>query len=1372
MTTWIAISVEGMTCQSCAKNIEEMLGNAKGVASIKVELDRKEARVCHDPTIFAAREVAKTIEEMGFDATVKGDLTHLSVIGMTCGSCVKNIKGVVGDIDGVIDIEVNLDTQDAWVIFDADYISPIEISLAIDDMGFDAEILDTESKAAVNNATNGGNVDNGNVSDIPVVPTLNQSRPPSTVHMSIDGMTCNSCVMSIEETLMKTEGVQRVSVSLDIGEATVEYNNEAVSAEMIVEMVNSMGFEAHELRLSITPPLVLERKLSHNELRRQISERSNPKMLSTTSELSNSLRQLTSKSFSVIGMTCKSCVNNIEGRIGDMPGVMKINVNLEKKRANVTLDTTIVSPEEICEAIDDMGFEAAIESTLLVISSPIPTKPVRNSAPFCAPFSKTASPDSYLDNDSHGKLSRQASNLSLRRFRSLMSGKEMTLLKVTGMTCASCVANIERAVLKHPGVFKVTVGLLSEKAEVEYDPTLTSPTEICAKIRDIGFGGEMIEHNDPGECTLVIKGMTCSSCVANIERNCVKLDGVSSAAVSLATSTGKFYFNSDKLGARDIIKHIENLGFTASLSSGNMLESMDHSPEVEKWKRRFLFCLVFFLLTFIVMILCKLNSTMDYMMAMWIPGVSFSTMLVMIFATLVQFLIGRIFVVSSYKSLKHGSANMDLLVSLGSSCAYAYSFMVITISICSGSKQSPANFFETSIMVFTFVCLGRWLEHIAKGKTGEALAKLMCLQPTEATLLSFDGEGAIMDEEKLNVDLIRRGDILRIVAGEQVPVDGEVVYGSSSVNEAMITGEAVPITKVIGDLVIGGTINEIGVIHIKATNIGADSTLSQIVKLVEDAQTSKAPIQRLADTIASYFVPVIIMISIIIFVVWYALLKTNMVECPENTSAISYALSYGIAVLVVACPCALGLATPTAVMVGTGVGAQNGVLIKGGESLEAAHLVNTVLLDKTGTITEGKPTLSVFKPITQKYNRMQLIKLAGIAESGSEHPFGVAICKYAKEMLKINAFAQAEKLYVAAGQGVTAEIDGMSVALGNKACMRRSNVSLNVQLSGDGVSGNLEEIIREHEQLSYTVIIMSIDSEPVAILGLEDSVKPSSAHSIRVLRAMDIRVCMVTGDNDQIAHTVAKEIGIDLHNVFAEVMPSRKADIVKHLQAEGNIVAMCGDGINDSPALAQANLGVAIGTGTDVAIEAADVVLINGSLDGIVTAIDLSRTTVRRIRYNFFFACIYNLLSVPVAAGAFVWAGIRMQPPLAAACMMFSSLSVVTSSLLLKTYKRPTGMPSKRSKADMDMQNLEIVVDTSDVRNRQSLNNIKNRITSAFTRHGTFRSGSGNGLPPRTTGIVHSVMGDRKGYERLQTDEDFADYDDSDDGEDIEMFNA
>ncbi|KNC81995.1 hypothetical protein SARC_05708 [Sphaeroforma arctica JP610] len=719
MSEWTALRVLHMTCHSCVNSIEGTLGVHPNIKSIKVNLEREETRVNHDATISPA-EIAEAIDDMGFEASVLGQLTHIAVAGMTCNSCVKNIEGMLGDMDGVVNIQVSLSDEDAWVVYESDFTSPIELSLAIEDMGFDADIL--QPAADVQESQQGITT-----SLETTARSLERIHTRATVHLSIEGMTCNSCVQSIESTVGEAKGVRRVSVSLDMGEASVEYAADEITADEIVDLVNEMGFEAVELRLPV--PSEVAGLMSPKD-RRPVNRTGRHSPVRSPSPLRQRQainHNLTSARLSIEGMTCTSCVKNIEVKIGSEIGVLKIKVDLVGCSASVTLDTSLTSSAAVAEAIEDMGFEAAVVSTSLAVPSPLPSK--RNSnriQPLSTPSStdsltggvflglkKGASTQTSLDSLALKRAS--SDSLSMRKMRSLMSGTSTSIFKVTGMTCASCVANIERAVQKHPGVVKVTVGLLSEKAEVEYDATLTSPAEICAKICAIGFGAVALEDKDPGECVLTIKGMTCSSCVANIERNAIKLDGVTMAAVSLATNTGKFQFDADKVGARDLIKHINNLGFDASLSDGNKLESMDHSPEVRKWKHRFLFCLVFFVLTFIVMLLCNLHATMKYMMALVVPGASLSSLLIMSFATIVQFVIGKSFVVSAYKSLRHGSANMDLLVSLGSSCAYVYSFLVTTVAICTDADNAPANFFETSIMLFTFVCLGRWLEHIAKG---------------------------------------------------------------------------------------------------------------------------------------------------------------------------------------------------------------------------------------------------------------------------------------------------------------------------------------------------------------------------------------------------------------------------------------------------------------------------------------------------------------------------------------------------------------------------------------------------------------------------------------------------------------------------------
>jgi Cu+-exporting ATPase len=677
---------------------------------------------------------------------------------------------------------------------------------------------------------------------------------------------------------------------------------------------------------------------------------------------------------------------------------------------------------------------------------------------------------------------------------------------------------------------------------------------------------------------------------------------------------------------------------------------------------------------------------------------------------------------------------MDVLIALATSVAYTYSVIVVVAAMILQEPVSPRTFFETPPMLLVFISLGRWLEHIAKGKTSEALAKLMSLQATDATLVELDKEGNIITEKQIEVDLVQRGDILKVVPGEKVPVDGTVLEGSTTCDESLITGESMPVQKKPGSDVIGGSINQHGSLLVEATHVGADSALSQIVKLVEEAQTSKAPIQALADKIAGYFVPIVVVVSTLTMVGWVIVGYTdiNLVDPDyeergrsKSEAIFESAFKFGITVLCIACPCALGLATPTAVMVGTGVGATNGILIKGGEPLETAHKVRSIVFDKTGTITHGVPRvarISMFvDPVICSLRR--LLAIAGTAEASSEHPIATAIVKYTKKVLETDSVGKATDFQAIPGCGLkckVSHVQGMitpTITDVNLLNRRNSESSFNVAIEGvttdttslhqhvidddsggtssgqsydvlignrewmrrNGldVTGEMNVAMESHEVQGHTAVLCAVDGNIVAMLAVADTVKSEAHLAVYTLRKMGLDVMLLTGDNRKTAKAIAKQVGIK--TVFAEVLPSHKVAKVKQLQAMGLRVAMVGDGVNDSPALAQADIGIAIGTGTDVAVEAADIVLIRNDLLDVVAAMVLSKKTVRRIRMNFVFASVYNLFGIPLAAGVFMPIGVVLHPWMASAAMAMSSVSVLLSSLLLKTWR-------KRKREDLTSQ--------------------------------------------------------------------------------------
>lgn len=795
-------------------------------------------------------------------------------------------------------------------------------------------------------------------------------------------------------------------------------------------------------------------------------------------------------------------------------------------------------------------------------------------------------------------------------------GKESQTInfKIGGMSCAACAARIERGLKGLEGVVDANVNLVAEKATVQFDPALVNFGQLRDKVEDLGFqafGGQ--------KATLKLVGMSCAACAARIEKKLNSLQGVYGAVVNLALERAAFEFDPALVSMKDIQKAVADLGFQA-LEAGE--EAVDREKEAREnellyQKRRLVTAAVFSAPLLLAMIFewlgISLPISMDRMHL-----ISF------VLATPVQVYVGWQFYRGAYKALKNGSANMDVLVALGTSSAYLYSLVL-------WAQHSMHSYFEVSAVLITLVVLGKTLEARAKGRTSEAIKKLMGLQAKTARVIRGGAEQDVPIEE------VGAGDLVLVRPGEKIPVDGIVKEGSSAVDESMLTGESIPVDKKPGDTVIGATINKNGAIKFEATKVGKDTALAQIVRLVEEAQGAKAPIQRVADQVSSYFVPVVVILAIITGVGWYL-----------ATHDFSRALVGFVSVLVIACPCALGLATPTAIMVGTGKGAESGILIKGGEHLEKAHKLTAVVLDKTGTITRGKPEVTDVVAVNG-FNGEELLSIAGAAEKNSEHPLAEAIVRAARD--KNLPLENATDFTAIPGQGIRVRVGDRLVLLGNAKLMSENNIGL----------GGLEKNIQTLESEGKTVMTLAADGKAAGLLAVADTVKEHSAEAIKELQQMGIAVYMITGDNRRTARAIASQVGIG--NVLAEVLPENKAREVEKLKAAGNVVGMVGDGINDAPALATADVGLAIGTGTDVAMEAADITLIRGDLRSIADSIKLSRATMRIIRQNLFWALIYNLLGIPLAAFGI------LSPVIAGAAMAMSSVSVVSNSLRLRTYK-------------------------------------------------------------------------------------------------------
>ncbi len=806
-------------------------------------------------------------------------------------------------------------------------------------------------------------------------------------------------------------------------------------------------------------------------------------------------------------------------------------------------------------------------------------------------------------------------------------GEKTLTLPVTGMTCANCVATVERNVRKLDGIQEANVNFASEKLSLVYDDALVKPADVITRVRRAGY--------DVPEQTvdLAITGMDCVNCAANVERSLKKVDGVLDANVNFATEHALITVapGTTRQALLDAVKQA-GYGIVDAEDAGELedAEQAARDAEFRHNLRRVVVGALFTLPLFV------LSMSRDFgLLGAWAHA-SWVNYLFWALATPVQFWVGRDFYVSGYNSIRSGSANMDVLIAMGSSAAYFYS-VPVTLGLLPGHV-----YFETSAMIITLISTGGLLETIAKGRTSAAIRALMGLRAKTARVVR-DGL-----EQDIPVEQVRVGDIVIVRPGEKIPVDGAVREGRSAVDESMITGESLPVDKTPGDEVIGATINKQGMLKFEATKVGRETALAQIIRLVEQAQGSKAPIQRLADQVSAVFVPAVVTVALITFAVWII-----------GTGEFTPSLVRMIAVLVIACPCAMGLATPTAIMVGMGKGAENGILFKNSEALERAHKLTAVVLDKTGTLTRGTPSVTdVVVGSGGQWDDAALLALAASVERGSEHPLGAAIVQAATERgLPLQDVQDFEAI---TGQGVHAQVENRGVLIGNLALMRGRQVRLN------GLEATAEQLQRE----AKTAMWVAVDGEASGVIAVADTIKEGSVDAVRQLHAQGLQVVMMTGDNQTTAEAIAREAGID--RVFAEVQPSEKAAYVKQLQDEGHVVAMIGDGINDAPALAQADVGIAIGTGTDVAMETGDVTLISGDLRGAARAIRLSHKTVRTIKENLFWAFAYNVILIPVAAGVlapFAWAPAilrHLHPILAALAMALSDVFVIGNSLRLR----------------------------------------------------------------------------------------------------------
>uniref|UniRef100_A0A8C4HAI9 P-type Cu(+) transporter n=1 Tax=Dicentrarchus labrax TaxID=13489 RepID=A0A8C4HAI9_DICLA len=1245
-------------------------------------------------------------------------LLKLHVKGMTCHSCTTTIEGKIGKLKGIEKIKVVLETQKATIVYLPYLITVQTIIDQIAAAGFKVFVKSKPRPLQLSPDEIERFVD----SQRPTSPTISSPSTSEETEIFIDttltmlrvkGMHCRSCVVNIQDNISMLPGVSSVEVSLEKEKASICHDPLKVTVTQLQQAIEALppgNFKTQPwdssgplsiVSTSPTPALSSPRLAGATQAKPAASQPCFTQPLASVANIH------------IEGMTCNSCVESIEGMISQRKGVISAQVSLADHRGIFEYDPLLTMPEELREAVEDMGFDAFLPETNSLL--PEPNRSLSKS--LCVAPVKDTELESYIH-----KETLKGHNGETR---------SKCYIQIGGMTCASCVANIERNLKNETGIYSVLVALMASKAEVSYNSELIDPVKIAECVKELGFSASVMENYEgsDGNLELVVRGMTCASCVHKIESSLMREKGIIYASVALATNKAHVKYDSEIIGPRDIIKLIESLGFEASLVKRDRTAShLDHSKEIRQWRKSFLVSLIFCvpvmgMMTYMIIMDHQMNVSHQhnttaedrnlYHSAMFLerqllPGLSIMNLLSFIFCVPVQFIGGRYFYIQAYKAFKHRSANMDVLIVLATTIAFTYSLIVLVVAMVEKAPINPITFFDTPPMLFVFISLGRWLEQIAKSKTSEALSKLMSLQATEATVVTLSSDKSILSEEQVDVELVQRGDVVKVVPGGKFPVDGRVIEGHSMADESLITGEAMPVTKKPGSSVIAGSINQNGSLLVSATHVGMDTTLSQIVKLVEEAQTSKAPIQQYADKISGYFVPFIVGISVLTLIAWIFIgfLDFSLVEkyfpgydksISRAEAVIRFAFQASITVLCIACPCSLGLATPTAVMVGTGVGAQNGILIKGGEPLEMAHKVQSVVFDKTGTITYGAPKVVQVKIVVEgnKMPRSRLLAIVGTAENNSEHPLGAAITKYCKQELGTESLGACTDFQAVPGCGIRCQVSNTETLLRQADSDSEDNNQRNsvlVQISDTRMStttyvvliGNrewmkrnclqirpdIDEAMIEHERRGRTYCSLFFFLSIYHNFLMDYTVKPEAELAVHTLTNMGLEVVLMTGDNSKTARAIAAQVGI--RKVFAEVLPSHKLAKVEQLQQAGKIVAMVGDGVNDSPALAMADVGIAIGTGTDVAIEAADVVLIRNDLLDVVASIDLSKKTVRRIRINFVFALIYNLVGIPIAAGVFLPIGVVLQPWMGSAAMALSSVSVVLSSLLLKCYTKPS----------------------------------------------------------------------------------------------------
>ncbi|KAL9532583.1 putative copper-transporting ATPase [Sphaerulina musiva] len=1164
-----------------------------------------------------------------------------------------------------------------------------------------------------------------------MAPSRPTTVPPgahmTTTTLRVDGMTCGACTSSVESGLKDVEGVGSVSVSLVMERAVVTHDADKIGAEQIRDMIDDRGFDATVIS-SDRPETPLFDISDEEDVEDDDGEEEEADLLGGG---------IYATTLHVGGMTCGACTSAVEGAFKGVPGIKSFSISLLSERAVIEHDPNIMTSEKLAETIEDTGFDAEVLETKA--SESVATKPKR------------------------------------RRKR---TGKRFTTttIAIEGMTCGACTSAVESGFKNVPGVVQFNISLLAERAVIVHDPQLLPTAKITETIEDKGFDATVVSSLEEGIqastsasiVQLKVYGLPSPEATADLQTDLKNTSGIVSVNLSFASGRASITHSPSIIGLRAIVELIEQAGYNALVADNDdnnaQLESLAKTKEIQEWKRDFRVSLSFAIPVFLIsMFLPMFIKPLDVgsIKLPIIPGLWLGDVVCLVLTVPVQFGIGRRFYVSAFKSIKHGSPTMDVLVVLGTSAAFFFSCAAMLVSILIPPHSRPSTIFDTSTMLITFITLGRFLENRAKGQTSKALSRLMSLSPPMATIYAdpiaaakaaeswdaqheidekkaddSDATGSAVDERTIPTELIEVGDIVILRPGDKIPADGIVMRGESYVNESMVTGEAMPINKKPGSALMAGTVNNAGRLDFKVTRAGRDTQLSQIVRLVQEAQTSRAPIQRMADIVAGYFVPIIITLGLSTFICWMVL--SHILPHPPmiflsdaSGGRLMVCVKLCIAVIVFACPCALGLATPTAVMVGTGVGAEQGILVKGGAALETATKINHVVLDKTGTLTMGKMSVSQSEQTGMWKTQVDLWwTLVGLAETSSEHPIAKAILSGAKEKLRLAVDEQLAgnmgDFKATVGNGIAASIEPGSgyenrryaIIIGNASFLRKQGVT--VPTTPEDEYNDYEDVRRQSlsgpssskmgQSAGITTIHVAIDSVYAGSIGLSDILKPTARAAVAALHRMNISTSLVTGDQAATAHHVAALVGIAPENVFAGVLPQGKKEIIQDFQKQGKTVAMVGDGINDSPALATANIGISLASGTDVAMDAADVVLMKpNQLMDIPASLQLSKTIFRRIKLNLLLSCVYNAIGLPIAMGFLLPWGITLPPLAAGAAMACSSVTVVVSSLLLKFWKRPDWMREESMELSLPLRRAGLW---------SAVDGIKSLVTGTRRKHG------------------------------------------------------